>query len=97
MDGEENILVVDTRNHRIQKFTSSGKFLKVTRDVQFSNPDGIAFNSSNNKIYVTDSSFHCVQVLNSDLDYYCSTIGREGSGNGEFNSPWGVYPVTALG
>ena len=38
---------------------------------------------------MTDSSFHCVQVLNSDLDY-CSTIGREGSGNGEFNSPWGI-------
>ena len=27
MDGEENILVVDRYNHRIQKFTANGQFL----------------------------------------------------------------------
>ncbi len=32
---------------------------------------------------------HHVQVLNSDLTY-SSTIGRQGSGNGEFDSPWGI-------
>ncbi len=89
VDGQGNILVVDSGNNRIQKFTSSGQFLKVTRDVQFSSPDGIAFNSSNNKIYVADSGNHRVQVLNSDLTY-SSTIGRQGSGNGEFSYPWGI-------
>ncbi len=89
VDGEGNILVADSYNNRIQKFTSSGQFLKVTRDVQFSSPQGIAFNSSNNKIYVTDYYYHRVQVLNSDLTY-SSTIGRRGSGNGEFSSPWGI-------
>ncbi len=89
VDGEGNILVADSGNKRIQKFTSSGEFLKVTRDVQFSRPLGIAFNSSNKKIYVPDYSNHRVQVLNSDLTY-SSTIGRKGSGNGEFDSPWGI-------
>ncbi len=86
VDGEGNILVADSNNNRIQKFTSSGQFLKVT---PFSSPDGIAFNSSNNKIYVADRGNHCVQVLNSDLTY-SSTIGRQGSGNGEFSYPWGI-------
>ncbi len=89
VDGEGNILVADSDNKRIQKFTSTGQFLKVTRDVQFSSPDGIAFNSSNNKIYVADYNKHCVQVLNSDLTY-SSTIGRQGSGNREFSYPWGI-------
>ncbi len=89
VDGEGNILVADSVNNRIQKFASSGQFLKVTR-VQFSRPYGIAFNSSNNKIYVTDSPNHHIQVLNSDLTY-SSTIGRWGSGNGEFYYPSGIF------
>ncbi len=89
VDDEGNILVADNDNKRIQKFTSSGQFLKVTRDVQFSVPGGIAFNSSNNKIYVTDYNNHCVQVLNFDLTY-SSTVGGRGSGNGEFYHPWGI-------
>ncbi len=89
VDGEGNILVTDRGNNRIQKFTSSGRFLKATRDSQFSSPDGIAFNSSNNKIYVADCNNHHVQVLNSDLTY-SSTIGRQGSGNGEFSCPCGI-------
>ncbi len=89
VDSEGNILVADRDNIRIQKFTSSGQFLKVTRGVPFSCPDGIAFNSSNNKIYVIDVHNHRVQVLNSDLTY-SSTIGRPGSGNGEFYHPCGI-------
>ncbi len=89
VDGEGNILVVDRDNNRIQKFTSSGQFLNVTSDVQFSCPYCIAFNSSNNKIYVTDRANHCVQILNSNLTY-SSTIGRPGMGNGEFSFPWGI-------
>ncbi len=42
VDGEGNILVTESDNERIQKFTSSGQFLTVTREVQFSCPDGIA-------------------------------------------------------
>ncbi len=59
MDGEGNIIVADSDNKRIQKFKSSGKFLKVSRDVnaQLSSPYGIAFNSSNNKIYEITTVF----------------------------------------
>ena len=49
VDSEENILVVDSRNHRIQKFTANGQFLtavgtKGNGPLQFDNP-----------------SIHCIQ------------------------------------
>ena len=46
----------------------------------FRNPWGIAFNSSNSKIYVADSVCR-VHILNSDLTYF-GTFGTQGSGKG---------------
>ncbi len=36
-----------------------------------------------------DISNHPVQILNSDLPY-SSTIGKQDSGDGEFDYPWGM-------
>ena len=92
--GEGNILVADFRNDRIQKFTAEGQFLaavgtKGSGPLQFSCPTDIAFNTSNNKVYVTDNWNHRVQVLNSDLTF-SSTFGRQGSRKGQFIYPWGI-------
>jgi tripartite motif-containing protein 2/3/tripartite motif-containing protein 71 len=95
VDGEGNILVVDSDNYRIQRFTSEGKFStsvgsKGSGHLQFSKwPTGIAFNASNNKVYVGDTGNHRVQVLNSDLTF-SSTFGKEGSDMGEFKVPHGL-------
>ena len=94
VDGEGNILVADFCNCRIQKFTAEGQFLaavgtKGTGPLQFINPTDIAFNTSNNKVYVTDNGNHRVQVLNSDLTF-SSTFGKQGSGNGQFSDPRGI-------
>ena len=89
VDGEGNILVADTGNHRIQKFTSSGQFLCAVGTqgkgpLQFNDPRYIAFNATNNKIYVTDTVNFRIQVLNFDLTF-SDTFGRKGSGSGQFN------------
>ena len=94
VDGEENILVLDYENHRIQKFTANGHFLtavgtKGNRPLQFDHPAYIAYNASNNKLYVTDPGNNRVQVLNSNLTF-SSTFGKKGSGKGEFNDPCGI-------
>lgn len=91
LDGEGNILVAD--NHRLQKFTINGQFLKAVGPLgkgpsQFYAPQDIAYNASNNKVYVVDCNHH-VQVLNSDLTYF-STFGKYGSGKGQFNYPRGI-------
>ena len=94
VDGEGNILASDTGNHRIQKFTASGQFLCAVGTqgegpLQFNRPMYIAFNATNNKIYVTDYKNFRVQVLNSDLTF-SNTFGRKGSGSGQFNGIRGI-------
>ena len=97
VDGEGNILVADCRNHSVQKFTSEGKFLtsvgtKYTEGsgpLQFSEPCDIALDASINKVYVLSRGNHHVQVLNSDLTF-SSTFGKEGSGKGQFDTPYGI-------
>ena len=91
VDGEGNILVADSWNHCIQRFTSEGQFLASvgtygSGHLEFS---GIAFNASNNKVYVADAYNHRIQVLNSDLTF-SSTFGKSGSGKGQFKDPWGI-------
>ena len=94
VDGEGNILVADSKNNRIQKFRAEGQFLAAvgtygSGPLQFSYSIDIAFNTSNNKMYVVDYGSHRVQVLNSDLTF-SSTFGKQGSGKGQFNNPWGI-------
>ena len=87
VDDKGNILVADTGNRRIQKFTEKGKFLKEVKFEEIT-PRGIAFNSVNNKIYVTDTYnlFVHVHVLTSDL-IFSSDFGAPGSAKGELNCP----------
>jgi tripartite motif-containing protein 2/3/tripartite motif-containing protein 71 len=95
VDDQDNILVADKNNHRIQKFTSDGHFLvsvctKGVKPLQFNCPTGIAYNTHNKKMYVVDSANHRIQVLNSDLTFYCISGGKESGKNGLFSYPWDV-------
>ena len=79
---DRNVLVVDSGNHRIIKFSADGQFctavggIKGCNPLQFSEPRGIAVNKSNNKVYVVDSDNNRVQILNSDLTF-SGTFGNE--------------------
>ena len=91
MDGEGNILVADTWNHRIQKFTAEGQFLtavgtKGSGPLQFLHPIDITISD---KVYVVDLGNHRVQVLNPDLTF-SHTFGKKGSGKGQFQYPRGI-------
>ena len=84
VDGEGNILVADTSNNHIQKFTTEGQFLTAvgkygSGPLQFCGLTDIAFNTINNKVYVADSSNNRIQVLNSNLTFSI-TFGKQGNG-----------------
>ena len=87
VDSEGNILVLDTDNHRIQKFTTTGEFLTAVSTE--GSPLDVAFNATNNKVYVVNCWNHRVQVLNSDLTF-SSTFGYNGSGEGQFSYPCSI-------
>ena len=90
VDGEGNILVTDTDNQRIQKFTAEGQFLtEGSGSLQFDDSQDIAINTSNNKVYVVDTYNHRIQVLNSDLTF-SNTFGECGENEGEFSFPWAI-------
>ena len=86
VDGEGNILVADYDNDRTQKFTAEGQLLTTM------GTDGcymIAFNSSNNLVYISDHKNDCIRILNSDLTF-SSIFGKYGKGDGEFDVPYGI-------
>ena len=68
-DQHGNIVVVDTGNQRLQKFSAEGKLLKVLdkKTAGFNSPMYIAWNETNTSYYVTDSKNHCVYIVTSDL------------------------------
>jgi DNA-binding beta-propeller fold protein YncE len=94
-DGEGNLVVCDTYNHRIQVFRySDGAHLRSigSRGVengQFNEPWGIAFDGAGH-IIVSERSGHRVQVLRYSDGAHVRTIGSYGAGAGQFYLPSGI-------
>lgn len=95
VDGSGYVYVADSGNARIQKFTSSGTFVKQwgspgSEDFQFYDPRGIAV-SPFGDLYVTD--FHmtnsCVRQFDSEGNFI-RRWGGWGIAPGQLKSPWGV-------
>eukprot|EP00731_Ephydatia_muelleri_P007922 Em0004g260a len=82
--------VTDTYNNRVQKLTSSGKFLhkfgqQGSGQGQFNWPWGVIIDS-NNKLIVSDYNNHRIQIFNENGGWLL-TIDGNGSGNHCFCSP----------
>jgi DNA-binding beta-propeller fold protein YncE len=81
VDGTGNVLVADTNNGRIEKFSARGTFLgilgtKGTGQGQLRSPNGIAVDRMGN-IYVADALNHRVQKLASDGTFIAEWKGPE--------------------
>jgi DNA-binding beta-propeller fold protein YncE len=81
VDGSGNVLVADTNNGRIEKFSARGTFLgilgtKATGHGQLRSPNGIAVDRMGN-IYVADALNHRVQKLASDGTFIAEWKGPE--------------------
>ncbi len=81
VDGNGNILVADTNNGRIEKFSPTGNFLtslgsKGTGQGQLGAPNGIAIDRPGN-IYVADASNHRVQKLAPDGTFIAEWKGPD--------------------
>ena len=90
---EDHLYVVDTLNHRIQKFTKDGKFLLMwgsqgTGEGEFNMPWGIAVDKEGD-VYVADWKNDRVQKFSND-GRYLAKFGSPGSGDGELCRPTDV-------
>ena len=94
LDQQGNIILVDGKDHRIQKFKPDGTFLDVKgvygteNPLQFNDPIGVAV-SELGEVYVCDRRNHRIQVLNSSLVYQ-REFGRFGRDAGGLYFPWDV-------
>ncbi len=93
LDKNSNMFVVDSENHRIQKFSLDGRFISSVgsmgnNPLQFYFPKDITYNLANDRIYILDGNDQ-VQILNSDFSL-CAIFGKHGRGKGQFHNPWGI-------
>ncbi len=93
-DGDGNMLVVDTRNHRVQKFTASGEYIDGfgahgTDDGQFNYPWGVAVDPFDGSIYVSDWRNDRYQKFDSDGNHIY-TVSETVPDVGGFNRPAGI-------
>lgn len=86
------IIIIDSLNSRINKFSLSGDYIKSI------SMNELGFNRTkleyvcldyHNQILVTDSRNHCIHKFTRDLNYIIS-FGREGDEDHEFISPKGI-------
>jgi uncharacterized protein (TIGR03663 family) len=90
-----SVYVTDTWNHRVEKFTSTGKFITTwgifgqgeTPD-SFYGPRGLAVDSQG-RVYVTDTGNKRIAVFDSDGNFL-TDFGSAGFDPGQFDEPVGV-------
>ncbi|OKP89213.1 fibronectin type III domain-containing protein [Paenibacillus sp. P32E] len=102
VDGDGNVYVADSKNHRIQKLTAAtGGWSEWKKSGggtgsglgEFNQPSGVAVDGSGNVLYVADSKNHRIQKLDVSSDVWSEwkkSGGGSGSGLEEFNNPKGV-------
>ena len=78
-------------NHCVKKFTLEGQFMasvgsKGSGRLQFNSPCAIAYNSTNNSVYVCDTLNHRITILDHDLTFHGS-FGSKGSEAGQLDRP----------
>ncbi len=90
-----SVYVTDTWNHRVQKFTADGQFLKMwgtfgqvgQQDV-FYGPRGIAVDAQG-RVYVVDTGNKRVVMFDADGNYLAE-FGSAGLDPGQFDEPVGI-------
>ena len=90
---KDEILVADSRNHRVQVFDSNGTFLRSFGQYgenagEFNRPFGIATDKDGN-IFVADRHNHRVQIFTGEGRHLGSFSGK-GSLNSKLYDPWGL-------
>ncbi|MCH8869410.1 MAG: hypothetical protein IIC85_06835, partial [Chloroflexi bacterium] len=92
-DSDDNMLLVDHRNNRVQKFTKDGRFISKfgsqgSGDGQFDLPWGICLDDDG-YIYIADWRNDRIQKFTSDGEFVAK-FGASGDGDGQLNRPAGV-------
>jgi len=91
LNNDNNLLIVDSGNHRVQILDNDGSFLSSFGKYgnsagEFDSPTGIVVDNENEFIYVVDTGNDRVQKLDKNGNYILQW-GGSGTDPGEFNNP----------
>ena len=87
-DDEEYLYVVDSDNHCIKKFTSTGQYISKFSSKR-SIPSCTSITINDNLVYVSECDNHCVSIYDTN-GCFIHCFGKFGREEGEFNMPYGV-------
>ena len=93
VNANDEIAVTDESNHRVQIFSSEGKFLrsfgkKGDMVGEFNNPRGITFHNNGN-IFVKDSLNHRIQIFSGE-GKFVGSFGGKGNLDSQLHNPMGL-------
>ncbi|XP_022810514.1 E3 ubiquitin-protein ligase TRIM71-like [Stylophora pistillata] len=90
VNSEGTIAVSDIEKHCILIFDKDGNFVrKCGCHGQLKEPAGVTF-LNNDELLVLDEKNHCIQQFNVQTGNFVKSFGKEGTGDGEFQSPQGI-------
>ena len=89
VDGDDNLLVVDAKNNRIQKFTTAGEYIATIGEGQLDSPWGIGLDSEGN-IYVADWGNSCARKYSADGELLLTFGGPDLDNGADLNHPSSV-------
>ncbi len=85
----EEVFVIDNNNKRLQVLSKAGKFVRRIRFAgQFVDPIGLCFHAG--EVYVSNYNGGRIVVVDPASGKTLRTFGKKGTGDGEFNGPYGV-------
>jgi DNA-binding beta-propeller fold protein YncE len=82
----DRVLVSDSSLKRVTLHDRKGRFLGVFASSGLERPTGLAVDQATSRVYVVDTAAHQIRVYDRDGRFE-TTIGRRGTGDGEFNFP----------
>ncbi len=88
-DPQGTLFVADSVGGRIYAFDSKGNVRAVIAGSIVSHPCGMAFHAGTGRLFVADTGFHQVIVINRDGSPV-ARLGSRGNGPGQFNYPTNV-------
>jgi DNA-binding beta-propeller fold protein YncE len=87
--GANTILVSDSGNNRLVVFDNNGRYMRSSIGLGLNFPAGVAATSgaASGSFFVADKNNNRIVVCDESLTRIIATIGRAGTGNGEFDHP----------